>query len=147
MVLLANLMGWALKNVAFLKVNTRSIELDSYKLTLQDEITIMELNRVDAMLYHHFRDKLQKCVRQFGEDQLNNRVQQLKIINTDFRERCVAIETLDVPKYTDVKIIKYTPKNQSDLECVFSTTTEPALLAIARQAQIDRLQKLNSTKK
>ncbi|XP_065218503.1 galactose-3-O-sulfotransferase 3-like isoform X2 [Planococcus citri] len=97
-VLLANLMGWPLEYVASLKLNGRLPGADTYPLTKQDELTLMDLNHVDTQLYNYFHEKFLRCKRQYGEDNLNRQVEKLQIINENFQERCVAEEVIRLNK-------------------------------------------------
>ncbi|XP_065219913.1 galactosylceramide sulfotransferase-like [Planococcus citri] len=118
-VLLANLMGWPLEYVASLKLNARLPELDPYILTSRDELTILDLNQIDTQLYNHFLAKFLKCKRQYGEDNLSRQVQQLRIINENFKQRCVA-EEVTGSNIGNVERLEYVPRNQSDMECFSS---------------------------
>ncbi|XP_065219319.1 galactose-3-O-sulfotransferase 3-like [Planococcus citri] len=138
MILLANLMGWPLENMAYLKMNARLPGSDDYKLTLRDEITIMDLNEVDTLLYHHFRNKFLKCVRQYGERKMKDQIQQLKSINEQFARKCVADDVKQGVWYGVPKTVDYAPKNQSDLECVYAVTPQNTLDSIVRDIQFKR---------
>ncbi|XP_065218027.1 galactose-3-O-sulfotransferase 3-like isoform X1 [Planococcus citri] len=132
MILLANLMGWPLEYVAFLKLNSRNSQSDPYKLTLRDEITIMDLNQVDTLLYNHFNDKFQKCVRQYGEQKMLDQIQQLKIINEKFAQRCIG-EEIKKPLWNGgSEMIEFKPKDSSDVECVYAVASTFALADILK---------------
>ncbi|XP_065218345.1 galactose-3-O-sulfotransferase 3-like [Planococcus citri] len=133
MILLANLMGWPLEYVASLRLNSRNSESEPYKLTLRDEITIMNLNQVDTLLYNHFSDKFRKCVRQYGEQKMNERIQQLKIINEKFAHRCIGEEIKKPLWYGGSEMIEYKPKNASDVECVYAVASTFALADILKK--------------
>ncbi|XP_065217694.1 galactosylceramide sulfotransferase-like [Planococcus citri] len=128
LVLLANLMGWPLEYVAHLDLNVRPPESDSYTLTERDKNIIMDLNHVDTLLYFHFLNKFQKCLRQYDEDKMKHQIRQLRALNEELKERCVN-ETFigDLNTYNPKKIIKYIPKSQSDRECVYSMTVDLGL--------------------
>ncbi|XP_065219958.1 galactose-3-O-sulfotransferase 3-like [Planococcus citri] len=142
-ILLANLMGWPIETVAHLKLNARLPDSNSNNsnLTLREEFTIMDLNEVDTQLYHHFRNKFLKCVRQYGPQKMNDQIQRLKTINERFYHRCVSDDVKYYTWYGFLKTIEYTPKNQSDLECVYATTNPIILEDIVRNEQFDRLQR------
>ncbi|XP_065217713.1 galactosylceramide sulfotransferase-like [Planococcus citri] len=142
-VMLANLMGWPLEYVANLKLNSRVPGSDTYPLTKQDELTLMELNHVDTQLYNYFHEKFLRCKRQYGEDNLNQQVEKLQIINKNFKERCVAKEVIGLNKGSSGRI-EFIPKNVSDMECVYSLQTSPVLSKMVRNIQT---KKLNSGEK
>ncbi|XP_065211409.1 galactose-3-O-sulfotransferase 3-like [Planococcus citri] len=142
MVLLANLMGWPLENVAYLKLNAQPPDPDEYKLTSRDEFTIMDLNEVDTMLYHHFRDKFRKCVRQFGEERMNGEIQRLRNINEQLKRRCVTDDEKIYSWDGWIQISDYVPKNRSDQSCVYATLLMYELQDIVVKTQSERLQRL-----
>ncbi|XP_065218505.1 galactose-3-O-sulfotransferase 3-like isoform X3 [Planococcus citri] len=117
-----NLMGWPLEYVASLKLNGRLPGADTYPLTKQDELTLMDLNHVDTQLYNYFHEKFLRCKRQYGEDNLNRQVEKLQIINENFQERCVAEEVIRLNKGS-LERIEYVAKNKSDKYgmCLFDT--------------------------
>ncbi|XP_065219061.1 galactose-3-O-sulfotransferase 3-like [Planococcus citri] len=123
MILLANLMGWPLEYVAFLKLNSRDSEPEPYKLTFGDKITIMDLNQVDTQLYNHFSYKFQKCVRQYGEQKMLDQIQKLKIINEKFTQRCIGEEIKKTLRSGGSEIIEYKAKNSSDVECIYGVAS------------------------
>ncbi|XP_065219320.1 galactose-3-O-sulfotransferase 3-like [Planococcus citri] len=137
-VMLANLMGWPLEYVAFLKLNSRPPGENTCPLTKQDELTLMELNHVDTQLYNYFHEKFLRCKRQYGEDNLNQQVEKLQIINKNFEERCVAEEVIRLSR-RNTERIEYIPKNMSDMECVYSLQTSAVLSQIIRNIQIEKL--------
>ncbi|XP_065220327.1 galactose-3-O-sulfotransferase 3-like [Planococcus citri] len=140
MILLANLMGWPLEKVAYLKINARLPGSDTYKLTSRDEFTIMDLNEVDTMLYHHFISKFRKCVLQYGEQRMNDQIRRLKKINEEFARRCITEDSKSGIWFGVPKTLEYKPKNSSDLECVYTITPEIELEDIVRNVQSQRLQ-------
>ncbi|XP_065219849.1 galactose-3-O-sulfotransferase 3-like [Planococcus citri] len=142
-VLLANLMGWPLEYVTSLRLNSRLEESEPYSLTSQDESTIIDLNQVDAQLYDYFLKKFHKCRQQYGENNLNQQVQQLQIMNRNFKERCVAREVTRWNKGF-VKRIEYVPRNLFDMECFYSMQESPDLAKITRQVQANRLKALRN---
>ncbi|KAL6972286.1 Galactose-3-O-sulfotransferase, partial [Sarracenia purpurea var. burkii] len=138
MVLLANLMGWPLEYVTFLKLNARLPGTESYSLTLQDEITLLDLNPIDTLLYDHFLKKFLKCVRQYGEGKMNDQVRQLRKINERFKNRCVAEEVVGANP-GNVQRVEYKPKNQSDMECIYSIQVSSVLTNMVHTWQAERL--------
>lgn len=117
LVLLANLMGWPLEYVVYLTLNAKPPPEHPYVQTEEDRLILMELNQVDAFLYHHFLDKFLRCIRQYGEDRMNHRVFQLREMNRNIRERCVAKEH----NKAHLGTTHYILKNYSDVECVAAT--------------------------
>lgn len=114
LILLANLMGWPLEYVVHLKLNARPPSQQLYELTEEDELVLMELNKVDMYLYRHFLKKFKKCVQQYGVHEINKKILELHKMNMELQERCVAGENQDGV----MKSVNYVLKNSSDLECV-----------------------------
>ena len=80
LVLLAHRLCLPLFRMASLKKNAR---LNSKKVTLskKDREALLHLQEVDWKVYAHFADKFQKEVETFGEQRMQDSVQELRRIN------------------------------------------------------------------
>ncbi|XP_065218692.1 galactose-3-O-sulfotransferase 3-like [Planococcus citri] len=140
LVLLANLMGWPLEYVAHLKMNVSPADSsNTYKLSFKDELTLLHLNHVDSLLYHHFLNKFRACVRKYGEVKMQRKIIQLRKLNQKLKHRCVAGERVGGLNFGYFQAIEYVPKNTSDLECVYATSMEIPFEIIVMEEQFKKL--------
>ncbi|XP_065218028.1 galactosylceramide sulfotransferase-like isoform X2 [Planococcus citri] len=73
-----------------------------------------------------------KCVRQYGEQKMLDQIQQLKIINEKFAQRCIG-EEIKKPLWNGgSEMIEFKPKDSSDVECVYAVASTFALADILK---------------
>lgn len=136
LVLLADLMDWPLKYVAYLPLMSRT-EAKKSNLTWADEVKLRELNRADSLLYEYFVDKLRLRMIHFGVDRLMKDLRTLRQLNHDLYKRCVAGKAMNGYGGT----IDYKLKSDREWECVYASKGELSFLEEIRTKQRNRFVK------
>jgi len=86
LILLKDLLQWSLKDVAFLRLNSRLLR------TVLDEnlrSRISEWNKADSLLFQHFNRTFWKKVKKYGLSRMSQEVVRLKEINSQLRRSCI----------------------------------------------------------
>ncbi|XP_059486500.1 galactose-3-O-sulfotransferase 4-like [Neocloeon triangulifer] len=112
MVLLADLMCWPLEDLTFLTLNARPTGLHHTPLSADDKVKIRTLNKVDTVIYDHFREKFKTRVVEYGADRMMEDVARLAKMNNDMMHECVA--NIIEPK-ANASALKYYPVNRYEL--------------------------------
>lgn len=134
LVLLANLMGWPLEYVRYLRIHVRTDDI-KYELSESDKLELLRLNYADSMLYEHFYRKFIRCMVSYGIERMNVDVSRLKQMNEELNERCIGGERLSTD---DGKTIQYENKNSTDEECVYWSKESSTVLAQVVSTQKNR---------
>ncbi|XP_022245142.1 galactose-3-O-sulfotransferase 4-like [Limulus polyphemus] len=125
LVLLKNLMCWELKDVATFRKNVRSDTWRENDLSWKERVGIKTWNFGDDLLYKYFRNKFEKKLSEFGLDNMQREIKQLRQINNQIFLECVsnmeASSTLPRPlKHGSDKVLGYRlkPGKERNLNCL-----------------------------
>ncbi|XP_014248540.1 galactosylceramide sulfotransferase-like [Cimex lectularius] len=133
LVLLCDLMKWPLKHVAFLKLNSRPVNM---KNTLNDHErdVISNLNAIDTELYDFFLDKFRQKIHAYGVERMAKDVKQLLKLNSQLWKDCV--ESPNNKGYA--RTLNYDIRNNLDWTCFYSTRNELTFTDEIRDDQVRR---------
>ena len=145
MVLLKNLLQWNFEDVSSLKLNTVPKNMKS-KISNSTRTKMRKWFEADYKLYDHFKTKLERNLKHFGEFELDKELKKYHQVQNKIKEKC-PIKT--VPRESLPKedrpwsLVSEAYKILSDdPECQMIGMQEPKFINLLRKEQNERISNL-----
>jgi len=143
-VLMADLMNWPLKQVAFISLNARpSNSTHRTPLSAEQKQILRTVNSADVRIYEHFKAKFELRIEEFGRGEMARRVDALKAYNRQLTEQCIksVIPPEETPGSPDYPVFTYEINENAPEICELITMEELKFTQLLKETQLRRFNK------
>ncbi|KAL1122458.1 hypothetical protein AAG570_002789 [Ranatra chinensis] len=138
LVLLADMMGWPLTDVAYFSLNSRPNRA-KLRLTEAQRATLAHLNAADSRLYEYFYAKFRKRVFNYGPERMTRDVQELLLLNSRLMSRCLYKKKVGYGQTMALESVGVS----DDFDCRYAVKEELQFTEEIRSSQRSRMAQLN----